>query len=87
MDVNERIFKAAFTSLQGQPANTESFSVITRACVRCAAMWLDGIAQVSGAITDDQIVGAIADLAREELVSLRQSGDRLSFKLPRNSIQ
>jgi hypothetical protein len=36
MDVNEQIFKAAFASLQGQPANTDSFCTIARACVRCA---------------------------------------------------
>jgi hypothetical protein len=87
MDVSERIFKAAFTSLQGQPASSESFRVITRACIRCAAMWLDGLAQVTGALTDEQIVEAIADLARAELADIRNTGDRISFKLPSNSIQ
>jgi hypothetical protein len=87
MDTNERIFEAAFTSLQGLPANTNSFHDIARACVRCAVMWVDLMTQFCGEVTDEQITQMVADLAHQELASLRKEGDRLNFKHPPNSIQ
>jgi hypothetical protein len=37
-DVAEKIFAAAFESLQGKPASTEAFREIARGAVRCALM-------------------------------------------------
>jgi hypothetical protein len=83
-DVAEKIFAAAFESLQGKPASTEAFREIARGAVRCALMWVDGLMQFAGPVEDSALVDIVRVLAEEELAAMRRDGDRLNFSIPRD---
>jgi hypothetical protein len=84
-DVAEKIFAAAFESLQGKPASTDTFREIARGAVRCALFWVDGLMQLVGPLEDSALVDIVREIAVEELAAMRRDGDRLNFSIPRDA--
>jgi hypothetical protein len=82
-DTGERIFAAAFQSLQGKPATTDSFREIAAASIRCAMLWIDGLARLGGELDDAALVEIARDLAAQQLADIRATGDKIDFKTPR----
>lgn len=85
-DVGERLFAAAFASLQGKPATTESFREIASAAVRCALLWVDALVQLTGPLDDAALADLIRDIAVEQLADIRATGDRINFRAPRDRL-
>jgi hypothetical protein len=79
-------FAAAFKSLQGMPSNSESLREIAQASMRCALMWIDALAQLTGPIDDAALVEIARDMAAQQLADIRAKGDRLNFKFPQNRL-
>ena len=86
VDIGERIFDAALEALQGKPANAASYRDIVEGSIRCALLWLDGMAQFVGDIDDDQIIETVRDMAVRQLADIRAEGDKIDFGMPRNRL-
>ena len=92
VDIGERIFGAALEvlqgleALQGKPANADSYRDIVEGSIRCALLWLDGMAQFVGDIDDDQILETVRDMAVTQLADIRAEGDKIDFGMPRNRL-
>jgi hypothetical protein len=82
MELDEKIFELAFKSLNGKPANGETFCTIVRACAGPGIIWVQAAGQLTGA-SDEQCITAFTELAREELARARKNKELLQFGIPK----
>jgi hypothetical protein len=81
-DVGEAILAAAFQSLQGKPASTDTFRDIANGSIRCALLWIDALLAVTAPLNDGAIAEIVRDIAVAQLRDIRQNGDRIEINLP-----